>query len=106
MDVTWIVLNNKDKKDYDTDGHENNGVKYKSLIICTVGKCEEKIALKCLRRNYCHVKDTLMQISKASNIFVLIWKQRVEDFTLKHLLLLEIYAREICEKFVYKYSEE
>ena len=69
MDVTWIVLNNKDKKDYDTDGHENNGVKYKSLIICTVEKCEEKIALKCLRRNYCHVKDTLMQISKASNTF-------------------------------------
>ena len=45
MDETWIVLNNKDKEDYDTDGHENNGVRYKSLIICTVGKCEEKIAL-------------------------------------------------------------
>ena len=97
MDETWIVLNNKDKEDYDTDGHENNGVRYKSLIICTVGKCEEKIALKCLRRNYCHVKGTVMQIWKSSNIFVLIWK---------HLLLFEICPREICEKFVYKYSEE
>ena len=29
----------------------------------------------------------------------------VEDFTLKHLTLFEIYAREICEKFVYKHSE-
>ena len=28
-----------------------------------------------------------------------------EDFTLKHLLLFEICAREICGKFVYKHSE-
>ena len=28
-----------------------------------------------------------------------------EDFTLKHLLLFEKRAREICEKFVYKHSE-
>ena len=28
-----------------------------------------------------------------------------EDFTLKHLLLFEICAREICEKFAYKHSE-
>ena len=29
----------------------------------------------------------------------------VEDFILKHLLLSEICALEICEKFVYKLSE-
>ena len=29
----------------------------------------------------------------------------LKNFTLKHLLLFEIYAREICEKFVYKHSE-
>ena len=29
----------------------------------------------------------------------------VEDFTLKYLLLSEICAREICEKFAYKHSE-
>ena len=29
----------------------------------------------------------------------------VEDITLKHILLFEICAHEICEKFVYKHSE-
>ena len=28
-----------------------------------------------------------------------------QDFTLKHLSLFEICAREVCEKFVYKHSE-
>ena len=28
-----------------------------------------------------------------------------EDFILIHLLLFEIWAREICQKFVYKHSE-
>ena len=46
-----------------------------------------------------------MQIWKSVHIFVLIWKQYVEDFTLKHLLLFELCTREICEKFVYKHSE-
>ena len=41
----------------------------------------------------------------SGNIFVFIQKKYVEDFTLKHLLLFEICAREICEKFVYKHSE-
>ena len=35
-----------------------------------------------------------MQIWKSANIF-----------TLKHLLLFEIYAQKIWEKFVYKHSE-
>ena len=47
-----------------------------------------------------------MQIWKSANILVFIWKQCVEDYTLKHLLLFKIYAREIYEKFVYKYSEK
>ena len=51
------------------------------------------------------LKGTLMQIWKSANIFVFIWKQYVEDFALKHLLLFEISAREISEKFVYKHSE-
>ena len=29
----------------------------------------------------------------------------VEDFTLKHCLLFEMCAREICKKFIYKHSE-
>ena len=50
------------------------------------------------------IKSTLMQIWKSDNTFVFIWKY-VEDFTQKHLLLSETWAREMCEKFVYKYSE-
>ena len=38
-----------------------------------------------------------MQIWKPANIFVFIRKQCVKDFTLKHLLLFEISAHEICE---------
>ena len=50
-------------------------------------------------------KGTLMQIRKSPHIFVFIWKKYIEDFTSKHLLLFEINARMICEKFVYKHSE-
>ena len=46
-----------------------------------------------------------MQIWKSANIFVFIWKQSVEDFTLQQLLHFEKYAHEVCEKFVYKHSE-
>ena len=46
-----------------------------------------------------------MQIWKSANISVLIRKEYVEDFTLKHFLLFEICAREICENFVSKHSE-
>ena len=45
-----------------------------------------------------------MQIWKSAITLVFIWKY-VEDFTLKHLLLFKVCAREICEKFVYKHSE-
>ena len=51
------------------------------------------------------LKGTLMQIWKSANIFVFIWKYYVEDFILKPLLLFEICARKISEKFVYKHSE-
>ena len=51
------------------------------------------------------LKGILMQIWKSANIFVFIWKQYVEDVTIKHLLLLQTWAREISEKFVYKHSE-
>ena len=51
------------------------------------------------------MKGTLMQIWKSANIFVFIWKWYVENLTLKHLLLFEICAQKICEKFVYKHSE-
>ena len=46
-----------------------------------------------------------MLIGKSANIFVFIGKQYAEDFALKYLLLFEISAREICEKFVYKHWE-
>ena len=46
-----------------------------------------------------------MQIWKFANIFAFTWKWYVKDFTLKHLLLFEICAHEVCEKFVYKHSE-
>ena len=46
-----------------------------------------------------------MQISKSANFFVFTRNYHVEDSTFKHLLLFEIYACEICEKFVYKHSE-
>ena len=46
-----------------------------------------------------------MQTRKSTNISVFIRKEYVEGFILKHLLLSEICAREICEKFVYKHSE-
>ena len=46
-----------------------------------------------------------MQIWKSVNIFVFIWKQYVEDFTLTQLLLFEICTRDICDKTVYKHSE-
>ena len=45
-----------------------------------------------------------MQIWKPAKIFVFTWKY-AKDFTLKHLLLFEISAREICEIFDYKQSE-
>ena len=58
-----------------------------------------------MRSNSAELKGTLMQMWKSSYIPVFIWKKYVEDFTFKQLLLFEICARKICEKFVYKYSE-
>ena len=37
-----------------------------------------------------------MQIWKSVNILVFIQNKKVEDFTLEHLLLFEIRAREMC----------
>ena len=47
-------------------------------------------------------KGTLMNIWKSASIFVFIWKQFVENFTLKHLLLFEICASKML---AYKHSE-
>ena len=41
---------------------------------------------------------------KSSNILVIIGKY-VDDLILKHLLLFEIFAPEICETFIYQHSE-
>ena len=46
-----------------------------------------------------------MQIWKSANVFVFMWKKYVEGFTLKHLLLFEICAQKICEKFICEHSE-
>ena len=51
------------------------------------------------------IRSTLMQTWKSPSIFVFIWKQYFEGFTLKHLLLFEICARKICERFIYKHPE-
>ena len=50
-------------------------------------------------------KGTLIQIWESANIFVFTLKWYVEDFTSKHLLRLEMCAREICKKFVHNHSE-
>ena len=47
--------------------------------------------------------NTLMHIWKSA-ILVFILKKVVEDFTLKHLSLFQICAREICGNVVYKHS--
>ena len=52
------------------------------------------------------LRGTLMRIWKSANTFVSIWKEYIEDFILKQLLLFEICAREIRETFVYKHSEK
>ena len=44
----------------------------------------------------CKIKDALISSSSYDSS---------SDFALKHLLLFEICARAICEKFVYKHSE-
>ena len=51
------------------------------------------------------LKGTRIKIWKSANIFVFMWKWYARDFTLKHLLLFEICAHEICEKFFCKHSE-
>ena len=51
------------------------------------------------------IKGTLMHIWKSANISAFIWKQYVEDFTLKHPCFLRYALVRQCEKFVYKYSE-
>ena len=48
------------------------------------------------------IKYTTVQIWKSATVFAFIWKY-VYDFTLKQVLLFEIRARKICEKFVYKF---
>ena len=50
-------------------------------------------------------KGAPMQTWKSANIFIFIGKQYVEDFRLKHLLLFDVCAHEICENFVYKHLE-
>ena len=62
---------------------------------------------KCLKKALSQgtIKGTLMLVWKSANILVFIQKRHVEEFTLKHLLLSEICAREICEYFVSKHSE-
>ena len=44
-------------------------------------------------------KGRLTQMWKSANIFIFTWKQYVEDFTIKNLLLFGTCASEICEKF-------
>ena len=70
-----------------------------SIIIFSITAQKIKFFIKDI-----FIKGALMQIWNSANIFVFLWKY-VEDFTLKHLLLFKIWARETCEKFVYKHTE-
>ena len=74
------------------------------LRKCRKNSCEGVPSKKKLKTEI-NFRGALMQIWKSANTFIFIWKQYVEDFTLKHLLLFEICTHEICEKFVYKHSE-
>ena len=71
-----------------------------SLLQC----CHELIGcIFCVFQFSLFLKGTLIQIWKSANIFVFIRKWYVKDFTLKHLLLFEICAREIRENVLYKH---
>ena len=74
-----------------------------SIAICGCLKCSFS-SLETLGFYVYLLKVTPMQIWKSANIFVFTWKY-VPEFTLKGLLYIEICAREICEKFVYKHSD-
>ena len=43
-----------------------------------------------------HIKGTLMQIWKSSYMFAVIWKQNPENFAFLILIILELFAREVC----------
>ena len=57
------------------------------------------------QKRQAELKGTLTQMWKSVNIFFFIWKWYVIDFSIKLLLVFEICAREIREKFAYKHSE-
>ena len=62
------------------------------------GHCETNDSMKGSKKFSAYsFQGTLMQIWKSVNILVFIRTKLVEDFTLKHLLLFEICAREICD---------
>ena len=56
-----------------------------------------------LRINF--LKGTLMQIWKSPYVFRFIQKKYPENFAFLILGILELYARKVCEMFVYKHTE-
>ena len=53
----------------------------------------------------CVFKGTPMQIWKSTYMFVFIQKYYTENFAFLILGILELYARKVCEMFVYKHIE-
>ena len=96
--ICFILIANCDIKHISRSSHR--------LVWCSLKLFEKSFinSFKIAKFNL-KFKETPMQIWKSANIFVFMWKKYFEDFTLKHLLLFEICALEVCEKYVHKHSE-
>ena len=51
------------------------------------------------------VKGTLMNVWKPACMFAFIQKQCSENFAFLILRILELFSREVCKMYVYKYTE-
>ena len=62
------------------------------------------ILIAYFHRNKLMIKGTLWWLNLSISLSS--YENNAVEFTLKHLLLFELCAREICEKFVYKHYSE
>ena len=101
-----LTVNNCERFQFVNDITIYRDYKVKDFVQATNHlQCELCHLLKSSEEKNLVFKGTLMQIWKSASIFVFIWKEYLEDFTLNYILLFEICACEKCEKFVYKHSE-
>ena len=59
----------------------------------------------CIKVKTCTIQGTLMQNDLTMCQYFRLYIKIICGRPLKHILLFEIWAGEICEKLVYKYSE-